>query len=238
MEINYSKSMFAHITRNKTALSFDYKIGDNPLLNVRSFKYLGVIIHHDLCWRPQVEEVCSRAYRKLCFLRKKLQHAPKSLKLIAYKTFVRPVLEYASSVWSPHQLYLRDKLEKIQRTAVRFVCSRYRRTDSVTDMLKCCDLELLETRREKQRMKLFFQITRNQIKINKETYVRPPLKHSARLNHSASIQPYKTRLDGFQHSFFPSCIDIWNGLPDCTVTAQNVKEFYTQLELYYRQRDT
>lgn len=62
---------FAHITRKKTALSFDYKIGDNPLLNVRSFKYLGVIIHHDLCWRLQVEEVCSRAYRKLRFLRKK-----------------------------------------------------------------------------------------------------------------------------------------------------------------------
>lgn len=238
MEINYSKTTFTHITKKKSVLSYDYKIGNNLLTRTNSFKYLGVTITNDLGWHTHVEEVCSKAYKKLFYLRKKLQHTPKDVKLLAYKTFVRPILEYASSVWSPHQQTLRDKLEKIQRLAVRFICSRYRRTESVPNLIKSCNLEPLQIRREKQRLKLLFQIIKDQININKGVYIQPAPKRGARLNHSNPIRPFWARLDGFKHSFFPYSIEMWNRLPECSVTSSNVKAFECSLELYYRQHET
>jgi hypothetical protein len=39
----------------------------------------------------------------------------------AYNTFVRPSLEYASTVWDPHTQDNINKVESIQRRAARFV---------------------------------------------------------------------------------------------------------------------
>lgn len=69
----------------------------------------------------------------LCILQKavfsmiELINATKGVMPMAYKTFIRPVLEYASIVWSPNQKDLVAELERIQRLAVQFICSRYKK---------------------------------------------------------------------------------------------------------------
>lgn len=232
MEINYSKSTYTHITTKKYRLSFSYTIGDKCLINTAQFKYLGLTISQNLSWNVHINNVCSKAYGRLCFLRKKLEGATPDVKLTAYKTFVRPVLEYASVVWSPHQNYLKKQLERIQRYAVRFICSRYRGTESVTEMLRSSNLHLLETRRRKNRLKLLFQIINGQLNINKEVYLLPPGKQSSRTNHNRTIQAYITHTDRFRYSFFPDVIEIWNELPMCVVEQNDLSKFEQTLEDY------
>ena len=48
-------------------------------------------------------------------------HHEQEIKEKAYRTIVRPTVEYASSVWDPHQNYLTRKVESVQRRAARFV---------------------------------------------------------------------------------------------------------------------
>ena len=56
-------------------------------------------------------------------------------KILAFNTVVREVIEYASQVWSPYTVVLLDKLETIQRQAVRWV-SKLNQTDSVSECMK------------------------------------------------------------------------------------------------------
>ena len=55
--------------------------------------------------------------KTLGFLRRNLTFAPRSTKEVAYKTLVRPKLEYAAPIWSPHSKFQIDQIEKVQRTA-------------------------------------------------------------------------------------------------------------------------
>ena len=69
------------------------------------------------------------------FLRRNLALAPRQTKKIAYKTLVRPELEYAAPIWHPYHETQIAQVEKVQRTAVRWIFRRWRNTSSVGAML-------------------------------------------------------------------------------------------------------
>ena len=64
---------------------------------------------------------------------------------------VRPVLEYASSVWNPHTLNNINKIEVVQRRAARFCLNEFSHHSSVTSMLSTLNLPPLQQRRERER---------------------------------------------------------------------------------------
>ena len=53
-----------------------------------------------------------------------------TLKTHAYKCYVRPVLEYSSTVWDPYTVSPTRKLKSVQSRAARYTLCRYRRTSS------------------------------------------------------------------------------------------------------------
>ena len=54
-----------------------------------------------LTW-PHISDISSKATKTLGFLRRNLVFAPRGTKEVAYKTLVRPKLEYAAPTWSPY----------------------------------------------------------------------------------------------------------------------------------------
>lgn len=77
------------------------------------------------------------------------------LKLVAYKTFFTLRLEYTSCLWDPHTEKSISKLERIQRIATRFILDRYRKRDSVTDIIKLLGLETIQTRCAEKKVEVF-----------------------------------------------------------------------------------
>ena len=55
--------------------------------------------------------------------------------LLAYFTYVQPIVEYASTVWFPHIKADINKLEMIQRIAARFVLNNHSRFAILTGTL-------------------------------------------------------------------------------------------------------
>ena len=58
----------------------------------------------------------------LGFLRRDLAFAPMSAKEVAYKTLVRPKLEYAAPFWSPYCATPLQQMEKVQRPIAHWIC--------------------------------------------------------------------------------------------------------------------
>ena len=98
-------------------------------------------------------------------MRHNVRTATKETKILAYQALVRPITEYASTVWSPHQKELIQDLEMVQRRAARYVMKQYGRQDSVTKMLDELGWETLEQRRAKARTIMGFRIVNRLVSI-------------------------------------------------------------------------
>ena len=79
-------------------------------------------IQSTLSWSHHCKVVSSKARRSLNHLRHSLWGATTAAKSVAYKCLVRPLLEYACQVWSPHTARDISGLESVQRRAARWAC--------------------------------------------------------------------------------------------------------------------
>ena len=111
-------------------------------------------------------------------------------------------MEYAASVWDPHQQYLIDNIEKIQRRAARWVLSDYRQQSSVTNMLNQLYWPTLQLRCYVSRLSQIHKIVyhhNTSTAINMPSYYMPTTRqlHTYRY----IIQFISTT--SYQQSFFP-----------------------------------
>ena len=130
----------------------------NVLEQVQSAKYLGLTITDNLDWGQHVSEISCKATKTMGLLWRNLALAPKHTKEVAYKTLVRPQLEYAAPIWNPYHKLQIQEVEKVQRTAARWTCRRWRNTSSVGDMLDELEWPSLEARREQSSLTFFYKI--------------------------------------------------------------------------------
>ena len=160
-------------------------------------------------WGQHVSEISSKATRTLGFLRRNLAFAPRSTKVVAYKTLVRPKQEYAAPIWSPHSKLQINQIEKAQRTAAHWTCRRWRNTSSVGEMLDELEWPSLEARRDQSSLLLFQKIHCGAVSIEKDKYITPAYSlKSTRSSHSAQYRRYQTYSDALKNSFSPELFHI------------------------------
>ena len=99
MSFNPDKCEVLRVTnKRKHTLRTQYKIHDRILNTVETTKYLGVTIQSKLNWKPHINNITKKANDVRAFLQRNLSKCPCPFKVQAYNTYVRPILEYASTV--------------------------------------------------------------------------------------------------------------------------------------------
>ena len=124
------------VTRSRKGLSQpQYQLHGHILQTVNSVSYLGLCFTKDLSWNEHINNVCSKANKTLGFLRRNLKISSREIKETAYKTLVRPIMEYAATVWDPLTQANIESMEAIQHRAACFVLRCYRNTSSISNMI-------------------------------------------------------------------------------------------------------
>ena len=98
MEFNPGKCQVLHISNSNDPLQSQYTLHGQVLESTDSAKYLGINISKTLKWNYHINEITNKANRTLGFVKRNVKTRNEAVKELAYKTLVRPQVEYASSV--------------------------------------------------------------------------------------------------------------------------------------------
>jgi hypothetical protein len=216
LEFNIDKCKIMIFTPGKLESLPIYFLDNSQLQIETQSLYLGVWLSFALSWRTHIETKARKASQMLGFLKRNLYNASQKVKLIAYKSLVRSVLEYGSQVWDPYKRLEIDLLESIQRKAVRFICNIKGRQESITPLLEELGLEPLHIRRKNSRIALLHKIivdssseTPGAISakfpelMNSNENVTDIITRSRSANHPSNVAAKK---NAYHHSFLPRTI--------------------------------
>ena len=232
MSFNPSKCSVLRFCPSRTSVNYSYYIHDSLLQQCKSAKYLGVTISDDFKWSQHIAIITKRANQQLGFVRRNTRHLPRSFREAAYKSLVRPHLEYCCSVWDPHTNSDTLKLEKVQRQAARYVTSDYKRSSSVTEMIRELKWPSLSTRRTVSRLTMVYKILNGLVAIPPDEMFTIRMT-STRKKHNLTLQTYQPRGNIDKFAFAQRSILDWNSLPGSVVHSNSLEHFQSQVMSYF-----
>ena len=137
---------------------------------------------------------------------------------------MRLSLKYSSAVWVPYQQQDKQRLERIQKRAARYVTNRCHNTSSVSDMLDQLEWPSLESQRTNSRLTMMYKMTKNLTNVDTSGKLIPLQRPSRNCNTLAfSIPSCRTSIR--KESFYPRTTKDWNALKDGSVGAPSLEAF-------------
>ena len=182
-------------------------------------KHLGVYLSSNCTWHHHIDYIKEKAWLRLNIMRKlKFRLDRKSLEIV-YFSFIRPLLEYADTVWDNCTSEEKMDLDKIQNEAARIVTGTTKLV-SLHNLHNESAWESLGSRRRKHKLILFYKMINRQTPQYLSNLVPPTVgsnnNYSLRNNDNLFFHTPRTTL--YANSFLPSVVREWNNLP---ITVRN-----------------
>ena len=153
----YLRPLWLHLGANNPRVG--YSFNNTIIVCAESIRDLVVIVDSGLMFDAHVNTVVSKAYARIAMVLRGFSTRNTILLRRTYITYVRPILEYASSVWNPHLLKHINVLERVQRHFTKRITVL--RNLSYEERLACLDVDTLECRRLKADLILYYKIMHN-----------------------------------------------------------------------------
>jgi len=193
--------------------------------------HLGVTLNSKVTWHSHIQKISTKAYRVINMLKRIRHLVSRSTMQSAYKTLVRPIIEYGNVVYDNLSQDLSKKLEHIQRDAALLCTGAYRR--SGTDkLIEEIGWETLEVRRRYQRLVLLYKIHNGL--TPRYLHSMLPMTCGQRTGYSLRNTNQYTipfcRTGRYKLSFVPATIKDWNELPDHIKGSSSLTIFKSNLK--------
>ena len=206
------------------------------LLQVTEEKDLGVTVDEELKFKTHIENKISTANKMLGLICHTFKHLDNRSFCMLYKSLVRPHLEYASIIWSPHTKQYQDMIEKVQRRATKLLPDL--KDLPYDDRLKILQLPTLKYRRLRNDLLHLYKLTHNMVDMDQNTYCKKCTHNTHMLqkslrsanrghDHKYQIQHHP----GIRNRFLTSrALTYWNSLSKTTVNSNTINSFKNNLE--------
>ena len=196
--------------------NYVFKLGNNILEYKNAVRDLGIVVDGNLKFSDHIAEITTKAHQRANLILRCFQSKnPKSL-LQAFKTYVRPLLEYNSQIWSPLSLTEITKIDKVQKQFTKripglFNLSYYHRLQSL-------NIESLELRRLRADLTMTYKILFHHTGMNPNNFfLLQKCDHYKLRSHGFQIKPANTfKTVRSDRCLFNRVISIWNSLPSTT----------------------
>ena len=228
VELNQDKVHLLHIGRSNLKKGYTLGDGGPNIVSVDEEKDLGVIISSDLKSDKMVAKQCQRGHLKLTQFNTTFTYRGKTwLKL--YKTYVQPAMMYASEVWRPTSKEGIDKLESVQKRALKMSGLLDHRGNYKEACRKAC-MNTVEEELNMADMVRTFRIINGDDKLKKENFwkmeeARPGAGRRRFKEKEVKRTIATQRKDLRKKSFSSRIQDPWNSLEDSVKQEKNPKGF-------------
>ena len=188
-----------------------------PVAHMRD---LGVEVDNHPTFDNHIDNIISRAYQRLAILFKGFVSRNPQLLKRAYIVYVRPILEYCSSVWSPYKIRDIEALERVQRYFTRKLYGL--KSFTYIERLNILDLESLELRRLEADLIKYFKIMHNHVDVEKSNFFSLAHNSYSTRGHNLKLRKSAFGNNCFENIFANRCVSCWNWLPDEMVNKQSI----------------
>ena len=221
MSINISKCHVLHLGKNNK--HFHYYLYGNLIDARQSVADLGVEIDSNLTFDAHINRIIGKAYSRVGVIYKGFASRDVRILKQAYITYVRPVLEYASSVWSPYLLKHINSIERVQKQFTKRIPSLSHL--NYPERLAAINLEPLELRRLKADLVLYYKCFNNLIALPSEEYFNvSQYTTQTRTGGNRIIVPVCST-NRYANDFFIRCTNCWNSLSADIINSNSVQRF-------------
>jgi hypothetical protein len=226
MRFSYEKCQYLQI--GYTDKNVIYRLGNHIIKPSDSLCDLGVNINSNLKPSLHCSQIVSKAnIRAKLILKCFLSHNQFNL-IRAFKSYVRPLLEYCTVVWNPWLVQDIRLIESVQRTFTRKVCVLCNLpVMSYDERLKIFNLENLQLRRLHIDLVEMFKIVNGYSACNVKNVIMF-YDHVTR-GHRYKLVKISVNKNNFKYFLTNRVFEAWNSLPDACFNTNLISVFKARI---------
>jgi ribonuclease P/MRP protein subunit RPP40 len=182
----------------------DYAVENIILPHPVSIRDLGIIITPNLKSTVHCSLIAKDAMIRCARIFRTFKTADRDVLLRLYTTFVRPMLEYATPVFSPYQVGDIKKIESVQKYFTRQIFKRSfpeRSRTAYANRLLLLGIPSLEMRRVRADLVMCYKIVHKEVDVNRDAFFRIKVRGNNGRALSIDVPPAKYSLDCQRYSF-------------------------------------
>ena len=210
-----------------------YNMNGQELSNSSCEKDLGVLFDKSLKFDQHINTIINKANRNLGIIRRTFDYMDKAIFCLIFKGIVRPHLEYAAPVWSPHLDKHIEAIENVQRRATKLVPGLWKL--EYDERLKILKLPTLAYRRTRGDMITAYKIIHRGFDDSIRSML--PLSDSDLRSNEKKLFIEGSKKDIRKYNFTMRVRKLWNDLPETVVNAKDVLDFEKGLDEYWKDQD-
>ena len=221
LPLSPSKCNWMIISNRLPSQTLSFTLAGCCLQQTDEVKDLGILFNSRLGFDSHITNIIVKAKQRIFLLKRSFVYSNSSVLVKGFKTYVLPILEHCSPVWSPSAVGDILRLESVQRSFTKSLPH----FDKLSYAERLCKSGLcsLERRRLCADLILFYKLIHKLIESDLLSSIT--FEPSRTRGNSLKVKHLPARLNLRLNFYTVRTIRVWNTLPEAVVCSDSVDSF-------------